>query len=141
MAKKRLKKKPGKTAKRPKNAAGARKRSSKRPARKAAKSPRKPAKSTAKARARAPIATLRTPPSSLDMARQPSAARSGRQLLNENRRLHKKMTSVTAGDPDADTDSAYFTGDETPGGDNQTPDQNGVDEIGHAVGIEYNDNE
>ena len=141
MARKRPKKKPGKSTKRPKTAMRARKRSSKRPARKAAKSPGKQAKSTPKARAKAPIATLRTPPSSLDMQRQASSARSGRRLLNENQRLHNKMSAVTAGDPDADAESAYFTGDETPGGDNQTPDQNEVDEIGRAVGIEYNDNE
>ena len=38
-------------------------------------------------------------------------------------------------------ESAYFSGDEAPGGDNPTPDQSDVDEIGHAVGVEYADNE
>jgi hypothetical protein len=32
-------------------------------------------------------------------------------------------------------------GDEAPGGDNPTPDQNVVDDIGVAVGNEYQDNE
>jgi len=32
-------------------------------------------------------------------------------------------------------------GDEAPGGDNPTPDQDIVDEIGRAVGVEYQDNE
>ena len=49
--------------------------------------------------------------------------------------------SITAGDPDANVEDAYFTGDEAPGGDNSTPDQDRVDEIGHALGIEYQDNE
>ena len=32
-------------------------------------------------------------------------------------------------------------GDEAPGGDNPTPDQNNVDDIGLALGVEYADNE
>jgi hypothetical protein len=99
------------------------------------------AKATGKAKARAGIPTLRTPPSSLDLDRAASAARTGRRLVNENRRLHPKMAALTGGDVDADMESAYFTGDETPGGDNPTPDQSDVDEIGHAVGVEYQDNE
>jgi len=51
------------------------------------------------------------------------------------------MVALTGGDVDADMESAYFSGDETPGGDNPTPDQSDVDEIGHAVGVEYQDNE
>ena len=61
--------------------------------------------------------------------------------MNENQKRHNKMSAVTGGDVDADVESAYFTGDETPGGDNPTPDQNDVDEIGHAVGVEYGSNE
>jgi uncharacterized protein DUF6335 len=106
-----------------------------------AKRPAAKAKSTTKARTRAGIATLRTPPSSLDMDRAASAARTGRRAIDENRRRHSKMAALTGGDVDADMESAYFTGDETPGGDNPTPDQNDVDEIGHAVGLEYQDNE
>ena len=37
--------------------------------------------------------------------------------------------------------SAYSVGDEAPGGDNPTPDQDLVDDIGRAVGVEYQDNE
>ena len=36
---------------------------------------------------------------------------------------------------------SYSTGDEAPGGDNPTPDQNNVDDIGLALGVEYEDNE
>jgi hypothetical protein len=42
---------------------------------------------------------------------------------------------------DADWGSAYSVGDEAPGGDNPTPDQDIVDEIGRAMGLEYQDNE
>ena len=49
--------------------------------------------------------------------------------------------ALTGGDVDADWESAYSTGDEAPGGDNPTPDQNNVDDIGLALGVEYEDNE
>jgi hypothetical protein len=49
--------------------------------------------------------------------------------------------AITAGDPDVDVEGAYFSGEETPGGDNPTPDQDVVDEIGKALGVEYQDNE
>ena len=49
--------------------------------------------------------------------------------------------ALTAGDIDADWESAYAVGDETPGGDNPTPDQGVVDEIGKALGVQYEDNE
>lgn len=49
--------------------------------------------------------------------------------------------ALAGGDIDANWGSAYSTGDEAPGGDNPTPDQNVVDEIGRALGTEYQDNE
>ena len=49
--------------------------------------------------------------------------------------------ALTGGDVDADWESAYSVGDEAPGGDNPTPDQDLVDDIGRAVGVEYQDNE
>ena len=42
---------------------------------------------------------------------------------------------------DVDVEDAYFTGDEAPGGDNPTPDQDIVDDIGKALGVQYQDNE
>jgi len=48
---------------------------------------------------------------------------------------------LTGGDVDADWESAYSVGDEAPGGDNPTPDQDVVDEIGRALGVEYEDDE
>ena len=49
--------------------------------------------------------------------------------------------AITAGDLDADVEDAYFTGDEAPGGDNPTPDQDRVDDIGKALGVQYQDQE
>ena len=86
--------------------------------------------------------TIPGPPSSLDMNRRGSAARTGRDEMAEDRADHANMTpSITGGDVDANVEDAYFTGDEAPGGDNSTPDQDIVDDIGRALGVEYQDNE
>jgi hypothetical protein len=86
--------------------------------------------------------TIQTPPSSLDMDRHGSAARTGRAEMAESRRDHQTMTpGIAGGDVDVNIENAYFSGDETPGGDNQTPDQEVVDEIGRALGVEYQDSE
>jgi hypothetical protein len=83
-----------------------------------------------------------SPPSSLDFDRSASAARSGRRELREKYDEHTETSpALTGGDVDADWESAYSVGDEAPGGDNPTPDQDLVDDIGRAVGIEYQDNE
>ncbi len=83
-----------------------------------------------------------TPPSSLDMNRDASAARSGRAEMREARRDHNETSPVlTGGDVDANWEDAYAVGDEAPGGDNPTPDQDRVDDIGKALGVEYQDNE
>jgi hypothetical protein len=83
-----------------------------------------------------------TPPSSLDLDRTPSAARSGRHEMREARSEHTETSPVlTGGDVDANWESAYSVGDEAPGGDNPTPDQDRVDDIGRALGVEYQDNE
>ena len=85
---------------------------------------------------------LSTPPSSLQLDRSASAARTGRQELRERYDKHTETSpALTGGDVDADWESAYSTGDEAPGGDNPTPDQNNVDDIGLALGVEYEDNE
>ena len=83
-----------------------------------------------------------TPPSSLDLDRSSSAVRSGRRSVQQRYAEHTETSpAMTAGDVDADWESAYSVGDEAPGGDNPTPDQDIVDDIGHAVGVEYQDNE
>jgi hypothetical protein len=80
-------------------------------------------------------------PSSLDMDQSGSAARSGRAGRDQNIREHHGMDDVTGGDPDVDIEDAYFAGEEAPGGDNPTPDQDIVEDIGKALGVTYNDNE
>ena len=83
-----------------------------------------------------------TPPSSLDLDRTASAARSGRQEMREARLQHNETSpELTGGDVDANWEDAYSVGDEAPGGDNPTPDQDRVDDIGRALGVEYQDNE
>ena len=86
--------------------------------------------------------TVQMPPSSLDMVRRGTAVRTGRAEVAQSRLEHKGMSdSITGGDVDVDLEDAYFTGDEAPGGDNSTPDQDIVDDIGKALGVEYQDNE
>ena len=83
-----------------------------------------------------------SPPSSLNMNRRGSAVRTGRAEVAERRLEHAGMSeAITAGDVDVDLENAYFSGDEAPGGDNPTPDQDVVDDIGKALGVEYQDNE
>ncbi len=86
--------------------------------------------------------TVPTPPSSLDMNRHGSAVRTGRAEIAEEREEHRGMPrAITGGDVDVDVEEAYFSGDEAPGGDNPTPDQDIVDDIGKALGVQYEDNE
>jgi hypothetical protein len=128
----------------------------KRIARKPARRKKAPARQKAPARLSAPAGktprldrprrtlddTVPTPPSSLNMDRRGSAARTGRAELEQNRQVHGSMTrSIAGGDVDVNLEQAYFSGDEAPGGDNPTPDQDIVDDIGKAIGVEYQDNE
>ena len=54
---------------------------------------------------------------------------------------HRKQPCADGGRPDAKWEDAYAVGDEAPGGDNPTPDQTRVDEIGRALGVEYQDDQ
>jgi len=86
--------------------------------------------------------TVPQPPSSLNMDRHGSAARSGRAALRHARHNHTEtIPAMTGGDVDADWEDAYAVGDEAPGGDNPTPGQDRVDDIGRSLGVEYADNE
>ena len=83
-----------------------------------------------------------SPPSSLNLNRAPSAARSGQAEIAEHLADHTETgPEITGGDVDASWESAYSTGDEAPGGDNPTPDQDVVDEIGRSLGLVYEDSE
>jgi hypothetical protein len=88
------------------------------------------------------VADVHGIPSSLAMGGGASAAASGRQELRDKLRKHTGTgPALTSGDVDADWESAESIGDEAPGGDNPTPDQDVVDEIGRALGVEYDDDE
>jgi hypothetical protein len=84
---------------------------------------------------------LPTPPSSLNLDQHPSAARSGRAQAEHRAAAAAMSGAITGGDRDVNVEDAYFTGDEAPGGDNPSPDQDVVDEIGKALGVEYQDAE
>lgn len=112
--------------------------------------PKAAARSAAKVTAKKPnldrprktVADIHGIPSSLDMNRAASSAKSGRAELRD--KLAKSTgggAALTAGDVDADWQSAEAVGDEAPGGDNPTPDQDVVDDIGRALGVEYEDDE
>ena len=80
--------------------------------------------------------------SSVGQDRMMSAARSGHdELRNELSRYTEASPVLTAGDVDARWQDAYAVGDEAPGGDNPTPDQDRVDDIGRALGIQYQDDQ
>lgn len=71
-----------------------------------------------------------------------AAARSGGEELQHRLGQHTEASpALTAGDIDANWGDAYAVGDEAPGGDNPTPDQDRVDDIGKALGVTYEDNE
>lgn len=57
-------------------------------------------------------------------------------LLREVLDHHETGPAATAGDLDADWQRAESSGEEAVGGSVSTPDQDRVDEIGHALGVE-----
>lgn len=141
-----------KSARKPAKIKAANKKASKPSKRAAAKkaAPRKAAPKKAAAAAKKPnldrprktVADIHGIPSSLDMPRAASSAKSGRAEMKD--RLSKSTgtgPALTAGDVDADWEAAETVGDEAPGGDNPTPDQDVVDDIGRALGVEYDDDE
>lgn len=93
-------------------------------------------------RERRTVADVPTAPSSLVANRHASAASSGADELRVRLASHTGTgPAITAGDVDANWEAAETVGDEAPGGDNPTPDQDVVDEIGKALGVEYDDDE
>jgi hypothetical protein len=57
-------------------------------------------------------------------------------LLREMTEHHETGPAATAGDLDADWQRAQSSGEEAAGGSVSTPDQDRVDDIGHALGVE-----
>ncbi len=93
-------------------------------------------------RRRSGEADVPTPPSTLTYEPRASAASTGRSMLAQRRRQHTEASpAITGGDVDADWEGASTVGDETATGDNPTPDQDNVEEVGRAVGVDYQDTE
>jgi len=93
-------------------------------------------------RPRKTVADVHGIPSSLGVAGAATAASTGRAEMKERLRQNTSASpALTSGDVDADWESAESVGDEAPGGDNPTPDQDVVDDIGRALGVEYEDDE
>jgi len=65
----------------------------------------------------------------------------GRRLEEELEEYHSVSPRLSGGDIDADWQDAESSGEETVGGTVATPDQDDVDEIGRAVGLEFPDNQ
>src|SRR3954470_23030098 len=83
-----------------------------------------------------------SPPSTLNYSPKASGAESGHEKYHLRKRQHSQGdTKLTGGDVDADWNGAYASGEEAPGGDMPTPDQDVVEEIGRALGVEYEDAE
>ena len=65
----------------------------------------------------------------------------GQQMMREIGEQSGYSRELSGGDMDADVIDTEFVGDEAIGGDNPSPDQDIVDEIGLAAGLAYEDNE
>ena len=87
--------------------------------------------------------TVQTPPSSLDMDRHGSAARTGRAEIAEARADHLGMRSAISPPATSMPTSRTPTSPATKrrAATIPTPDQDIVDDIGKALGVEYQDNE
>jgi hypothetical protein len=57
----------------------------------------------------------------------------------EDREIPGEDEVLRVGDPDDSPTDNAFVGDDTPGGDSPTPDQNQVDDIGRAYGVQEED--
>lgn len=107
-----------------------------------AKAARKPAKKTARKKGGAAAARR----AKTRGRKRTTATRRGREgaedqgrtvgLLREVLEHHETGPAATAGDLDADWQRAQSSGEEAAGGSVSTPDQDRVDDIGHALGVE-----
>ncbi len=71
-----------------------------------------------------------------------SQIETGRKMMEREFEQHHEVSpELSAGDVDAGWQEAEDSGAETPGGHVATPDQDNVDEIGRAVGMEFQDNQ
>jgi len=75
------------------------------------------------------------------LAKENLAEVGGEQLKEELEEHHSTSPVLTGGDVDADWQGAARIGDEAVGGHAPTPDQNVLDDIGRAAGVEVDDGE
>jgi hypothetical protein len=81
-------------------------------------------------------------PSTLGYSPKASSAESGHEKYHQLARQHSPEDArLPRGDLDVDWNDPYSSGEEAPGGDMPTPDQDVVEEIGRALGVEYDDAE
>jgi hypothetical protein len=80
-------------------------------------------------------------PAYADIRQENLAVAGGQRLAAELEQYTAVSPELTAGDIDAAWQRAEASGEETPGGHAATPDQDSVDEIGRAVGMELQDNQ
>jgi hypothetical protein len=77
-----------------------------------------------------------------EFAERQGLASGGRQKLEEKLNEHNGMDpSLSGGDVDAAWEDSVVAGEESVGGTAPTPDQDVVDEIGDAAGLNYRDDE
>jgi hypothetical protein len=77
-----------------------------------------------------------------DFAERQRLAVGGRDVLLEELDEHNSLSpEITGGDIDASWQTANQAGEETVGGSVSTPDQDVVDELGEAAGLNYQDDE
>jgi hypothetical protein len=77
-----------------------------------------------------------------DFAERQRLAASGRDVLLEELEEHNSLSpKITGGDIDASWQTGNVAGEETVGGSAPTPDQDVVDELGAAAGLNYRDDE
>jgi hypothetical protein len=67
------------------------------------------------------------------------ALRTGVLPEGRGRRMARADEVILVGDPDDDVMGNQYVGEETPGASTPTPDQNAVDEIGRAYGLQEED--
>lgn len=73
------------------------------------------------------------------VAVQPGYSEGGRSFRNRRQAMNAADAALTGGDIDANYEQAYAVGDEAVGGTVVTPDQDIVDDLGAAVGLEMDD--
>jgi hypothetical protein len=77
-----------------------------------------------------------------DFAERQELAVGGREALEEELNEHNSLSpEISGGDIDASWQTGNVSGEETVGGSVSTPDQDVVDELGAAAGLNYEDDE